>query len=128
MDLNHINLVVKNVEQAVTLFTRDLGFTLTINRNNKMAVLENNNNFALVIWGQILNNEENLPVYPKNFHIGFYQQDKETVLALFGKLSQNEQLKFESGPKNIRNTFGFYFYFENLMIEISVSPFKENVP
>lgn len=126
MNLNHINLVVKDVETAVVLFSRDLGFTLIVNRDNKMAVLENDNNFALVIWGQVLNKKENIPSYPENFHIGFYQKDKENVLALFDKLSGNQRLTFESEPKNIRNTFGFYFYFENLMIEISVSPFKES--
>lgn len=124
MNLNHINLVVKDVEEAIALFTEDLGFALIVNRDNKMAVLENAGNFALVIWGQVLNKVDNIPSYPKNFHIGFYQKDKESVLALFDKLSGNKLLTFESKPKNIRNTFGFYFCFENLMIEISVNPFK----
>ncbi|QMV67046.1 VOC family protein [Sphingobacterium paramultivorum] len=56
MHLNHINLVVKEVDKAVDLFTQKLGFNLIINRNSKMAVLESSNNFALVLWGQQLNN------------------------------------------------------------------------
>ncbi|PZU85419.1 MAG: glyoxalase/bleomycin resistance/extradiol dioxygenase family protein [Chryseobacterium sp.] len=127
MSLNHINLVVKDVDKALHLFTNYFGFSMIANRNSKMAVLENNDQFALVIWGQVLNKKENIPEYPENFHIGFYQEDQETVWNIYRKLQEEENLRFEGGPKPIRNTFGFYFYFENLMIEISVNPFKENL-
>lgn len=90
-----------------------------------MAVLENDHNFALVIWGQVLNKKEEVPEYPENFHIGFYQPDEEAVWELYNKLKEEESLKLEAGPRKIRNTFGFYFYFEQLMIEISVDPFQE---
>lgn len=124
MNLNHVNLVVKDVDQAVNLFTGFLGFSLITNRNSMMAVLENDT-FALVLWGQVLNQEEQVPNYPKNFHIGFYQENEDAVHAVYQKLIAVEGLSFESGPKKIRDTFGFYFYFENLMIEISVNPFKQ---
>lgn len=124
MYLNHINLVVKDVDKAVDLFTHNLGFSLLVNRKSKMAVLESSNNFALVLWGQQLNNDEHIPQYPKNFHIGFYQRDERTVNEVYEKLVNDSSLKFESAPKKIRDSFGFYFYFENLMIEISVTPFK----
>ena len=123
MNLNHINLVVKDVDKAVNLFTQYLGFNLIVNRNSKMAVLENGNNFAMVIWGQVLNHKDNTPEYPDNFHIGFYQNDQGTVCQIYEKLTKESELRFESEPKKIRNTFGFYFFFENLMIEISVNPF-----
>ena len=45
MNLNHINIVVQDVDKAVNLFTKHLGFSLIVNRNSKMAVLENGNNF-----------------------------------------------------------------------------------
>ncbi|WP_294279254.1 VOC family protein [uncultured Chryseobacterium sp.] len=125
MNLNHINLVVKEVDQAVHLFTHGLGFSLIVNRSSKMAVLENDHNFALVIWGQVLNKKEEVPEYPENFHIGFYQPDEEAVWELYMKLKEEESLKLEAEPRKIRNTFGFYFYFEQLMIEISVDPFQE---
>lgn len=126
MKLNHINLIVKDVDKAVKLFEHYLGFNLIVNRNSKMAVMENSSEFALVIWGQVLNNDESIPEYPKNFHIGFYQKDEDGVCDIYRKLKEDERLKLESEPKKIRNTFGFYFYFENLMIEISVDPFGEN--
>ncbi|QES88956.1 VOC family protein [Rhizosphaericola mali] len=127
MNLNHINLIVKDVDKAVNLFAQHLGFHLIVNRNSKMAVMESNHNFALVIWGQVLNHKENTPEYPENFHIGFYQQNEEAVWEIYEKLKTEADLKFESEPKNIRNTFGFYFFFENMMIEISVDPFKDDV-
>lgn len=127
MVLNHINLVVKDVDKAVHLFAHYFGFNIIVNRNSKMAVLENNDHFALVIWGQILNKKENMPEYPENFHIGFYQQDQEAVWNIYKKLQEEQDLRLETESKPIRNTFGFYFYFDNLMIEISVNPFKENI-
>ncbi len=128
MGLNHINLVVKEVDQAVSLFADYFGFTLITNRNGKMAVLESSHQFVLVIWGQELNRKDEIPEYPENFHIGFYQEDEGTVREIYNRLKKVEGLKLESEPKKIRNTFGFYFYFEKLMIEISVNPFKENIP
>lgn len=127
MSLNHINLVVKDVDKALHLFTNYFGFSIIANRNSKMAVLENNDQFALVIWGQVLNKREDIPEYPENFHIGFYQEDQEAVWNMYRKLRKEENLRLEAEPKPIRNTFGFYFYFENLMIEVSVNPFKENL-
>lgn len=127
MNLNHINIVVQNVNKAVNLFTKHLDFSLIVNRNNKMAVLENDHNFALVVWGQELNHKENMPEYPENFHIGFYQNDEQAVWDIYEKLKTEADLQFESEPKKIRSTFGFYFFFEKLIIEISVNPFKDNI-
>jgi len=125
MSLNHINLVVKDVDTAVDLFANYFNFQLIVNRDSKMAIMESSHSFALVIWGQMLNKETDIPQYPKNFHIGFYQEDEEAVKKLYGDLKVENYLRFESEPKRIRNTFGFYFYYENLMIEVSVNPFKE---
>jgi Glyoxalase/Bleomycin resistance protein/Dioxygenase superfamily. len=127
MNLDHINLVVKDVNRAVHLFESHLGFNLIVNRKSKMAVLENGYSFALVIWGQELNHKENTPEYPENFHIGFYQKDEQAVWEIYEKLKTEADLQFESEPKKIRDTFGFYFFFENLMMEISVDPFKDTI-
>jgi len=123
MELNHLNLVVKDVDKTIELFEKHLGFELISNRNSKMAVMQNNRSFALVIWGQVMNNEENIPDYPTNFHIGFYQKDENAVCEIYDKIKDENFLKVDNEPKKMRNTFGFYFYFENLMIEISVNPF-----
>ena len=122
MKLNHINLVVKDVNQAEKLFTNHFGFVTVVNRNNMMSVLQNDDQFVLVIWGQVLNHQDDLALYPKNFHIGFYQPDEKAVWEVYGQLKTIDLLQFEDEPKMIRNTFGFYVYFETVMIEISVRP------
>lgn len=127
MNLNHINIVVKDVDKAVHLFESHLGFNLIVNRKSKMAVMESGNNFALVVWGQEFNHKENTPEYPENFHIGFYQKDEQAVWDIYEKLKPEADLQFESEPKKIRNMFGFYFFFEKLMIEISINPFKDKI-
>ena len=125
MTLNHINLVVKDVDKAVSLFTEFLDFSVIVNRNSMMAILENGP-FALVIWGQVLNQEATIPSYPKNFHIGFYQENEDSVHTIYQKLEGVKGLQFDSKPDKMRDTFGFYFYFESIMIEISVNPFKKH--
>jgi len=124
MELNHINLVVNDVNSTIELFGKHLGFELITNRKGKMAVMQSNKNFVLVIWGQVLNNEDKRPDYPANFHIGFYQEDENAVRQVFDKIKDEAYVFTDSEPKKIRNTFGFYFYYENLMIEISVDPFN----
>lgn len=120
MQLNHINLVVTDVPAAIRLFEDHLGFTCIDNRRDVVAVLMGSDNFVMVLWSSTLNKTDDV-AYPENFHIGFYQANKESVLALYEKLN-NENLVFESEPKKLRNTFGFYFHFDKLLIEISVLP------
>lgn len=120
MTLNHINIVVSDIPKAISLFENHLGFKCIDNRKDMIAVLTNTHEFALVLWCSKLNKTQTVE-YPENFHIGFYQPDREAVIAIYEKL-QSEQVVFESEPRKIRNTFGFYFHFERLMIEISVVP------
>lgn len=120
MKLNHINIVVTDIPKAISLFENHLGFKCIANRKNMIAVLTNTDEFAMVLWCSKLNEVQTVQ-YPENFHVGFYQPDRESVIAIYDKL-QGEQVAFESEPRKIRNTFGFYFHFEALMIEISVIP------
>lgn len=120
MKINHINLVVTNVSKAVNLFESFFGFKCIGNRKDAVAVLTNEDNFVLIFWSSKLNRSDAVN-YPENFHIGFYQPDRESVLKVYNDL-QNEDLAFDSAPQKLRNTFGFYFHFDKLMIEISVLP------
>lgn len=114
MKLNHINIVVTDIPEAINLFEKHFGFNCMQNRKDAIAVLTNSDEFALVLWSSKLNKDHSVH-YPQNFHIGFYQPDPESVMAIYNKL-QREAVVFESEPKKIRNTFG------SLMIEISVIP------
>lgn len=120
MKLNHLNLVVTDVAKAIRLFVNHLGFKCIDNRKDKIAVLTNTDAFVLILWSSTLNSDSSVQ-YPENFHIGFYQPDQESVMNVYEEL-QGQDLHFESEPKKIRNTFGFYFHFDRLMIEISVVP------
>ncbi|GAB3787499.1 VOC family protein [Spirosoma horti] len=120
MKLNHINIVVTDIPAAISLFEKHLGFNCIQNRKDAIAVLTNTDEFALVLWSSKLNKEASVH-YPENFHIGFYQPDNEAVIAIYERL-KTENVVFESEPKNIRKTFGFYFHFDSLLIEISVIP------
>lgn len=120
MRLNHINLVVTDVAKAVRLFEHHLGFTCLENRKDAVAVLTNEDNFVLIFWASKLNKTAAVS-YPENFHIGFYQQDKDAVMKIYEGLI-NEEVTFESEPRKLRDTFGFYFHFDKIMIEISVLP------
>lgn len=120
MKLNHINIVVTDISKAIRLFEKHLGFKCIDNRRDMIAVLTNTDEFALVLWCAKLNKEQTVQ-YPENFHVGFYQPDRESVIAIYDQL-QGEEVVFDGEPKKMRNTFGFYFHFESLMIEISVIP------
>lgn len=120
MKLNHINIVVTDIPAAINLFEKHFGFSCIQNRKDVIAVLTNSDEFALVLWSSKLNKDHTVR-YPENFHIGFYQPDRESVVAIYDKL-QREEVVFESEPRKIRNTFGFYFHVGSLMIEISVIP------
>ena len=120
MKINHMNLVVTDVAEAVRLFENYLGLTCIENRRNAVAVLTDENDFVLIFWSSKLNKTGEVN-YPENFHIGFYQPDKASVLKIYDEL-QRAPVKFESAPGKLRNTFGFYFYFDRLMIEISIRP------
>lgn len=120
MKINHMNLVVTDVDKAARLFENHLGFKCIENRKDVISVLTNEDNFILIFWASKLNKTDAVN-YPENFHIGFYQEDEASVKRIYEAI-KNEEVTFESEPQKLRNTFGFYFYFEKLMIEISVRP------
>lgn len=116
MALNHLNLVVSNVADAVTLFETFFGFKCTeIKGNNVVAVLKDTNNFTLVI---MIEKNGNI-TYPDAFHIGFLLDDITAVNETYKKLKTGGVAVGEE-PRKIRDGFGFYFTFDNIMIEVGL--------
>ncbi len=114
MKLNHINLVVSNVANAVQFFEKYFDFKCTqIKGDHIVAILKGPDDFTLVI----LKNKEDSSVYPDFFHIGFMLESVEQVMGVYYKL-KNGGVVVDQEPKKIRDSFGFYFNFENLMIEV----------
>jgi catechol-2,3-dioxygenase len=115
MTLNHINLVVSNVEEAIKLFEAYFNFKcIEIKGAGIIAVLKGKNDFTLVL----MKSKDEAPAYPEAFHIGFLQESKEAVFDLHNKLKSGS-IDLGKEPGRIRGGFGFYFVFDNIMIEVS---------
>jgi catechol 2,3-dioxygenase-like lactoylglutathione lyase family enzyme len=118
MKLNHLNLTVKDVPAARAFFVEYMQFTSTDSKpNDTLSVLKGNDGFLLVLMNERLNQQGN-NAYPDSFHIGFYLNDEAEVLSLFDKLTA-AGITSGQAPQMIRKTFGFYFYLQNILVEIA---------
>ncbi|MEO6845438.1 MAG: VOC family protein [Ginsengibacter sp.] len=114
MKLNHSNLVVNNVAEAIHFFETYFKFKcVEIKGDNIIAILINEDDFTLVITKA----KNGQATYPESFHIGFLQQNAEEVNQLYRQLKTAGMVD-DHEPRKIRDSFGFYFNFENIMIEI----------
>ncbi|MEO6722256.1 MAG: VOC family protein [Ferruginibacter sp.] len=114
MKLNHINLVVSNVTEAIAFFETYFNFKCTgIKGDNVVAILKGEDDFTLVI----MTSKEGKAVYPGAFHIGFMLDSTNAVTDTYQKL-KNGEIAVGQEPGKIRDSFGFYFSFDNIMIEV----------
>jgi predicted enzyme related to lactoylglutathione lyase len=114
MKLNHINLVVSNVAGAIKFFETYFSFKCTgIKGDNIVAILKGTNDFTLVI----MTNKNGQTTYPDAFHIGFMLDSEEEVIKTYDTL-KNGAVAVGQEPGKIRDSFGFYFNFDNIMIEV----------
>lgn len=118
MKLNHLNLTVKDVPAARTFFENYMQFTSTDSKpDDTLSILKGTDGFLLVLMNERLNQQGN-NAYPNAFHIGFYLENETEVLALFENLKAGG-ITLPQQPQQIRKTFGFYFYLQNIFIEIA---------
>ena len=114
MKLNHLNLVVSNVAASIALFETYFGFRCTeIKGDNVIAVLKGTDDFTLVL----MMNKEGSVLYPKAFHLGFMLAEAPSVTEIYEQL-RSGGIAVGEPPKTIRDSFGFYFTFDMLMIEV----------
>lgn len=114
MKLNHINLVVSNIADAIKLFETYFSFKCTdIKGDNIVAILKGADDFTLVI----MTDKNGQTTYPNAFHIGFIQDSEDEVTKIYTAL-KNGGIDGGQEPRKIRNSFGFYFNFDTLMIEV----------
>lgn len=114
MKLNHINLVVENVENSIHFFETYFNFKCQEIKGDKIvAILTGSGDFTLVL----MKNKKESPTYPEGFHIGFLLSSKEKVIETYHHLKSGGLVK-NGEPKKIRDSFGFYFTFENIKIEV----------
>jgi predicted enzyme related to lactoylglutathione lyase len=114
MRLNHINLVVSNVADAINFFETYFNFKCNdIKGDYIVAVLKNTDDFTLVI----MTNKEGKAIYPDAFHVGFMLDDTNAVTETYEKLKSGG-IAVGQEPRKIRDSFGFYFNFDTVMIEV----------
>jgi len=114
MKLNHINLVVSNVADVIKLFETYFSFKCTdIKGDNIVAILKGADDFTLVI----MTDKNGQTTYPKAFHIGFMLDSEDEITKTYIAL-KNGGIGVGQEPRKIRDSFGFYFNFDNIMIEV----------
>jgi len=117
VNLNHLNLTVPNVATARLFFEKHFNFKcIDVKGDNLLAVLNDSNGFIFTLMSETFN-KNGVSAYPQNFHFGFILNSKDEVNNLYKQLKE-DGIHLENEPSKIRNSFGFYFYFDNLFIEI----------
>ena len=118
MKLNHINLPVKDVTAARDFFETHFDFTsVDVKLNDTLSLLKGTDGFTLVIMSDKLNQNGN-NIYPDAFHIGFFLKTNEEVIGMFERLKAGG-ITLTQEPQLIRKTFGFYFHYQGILIEIA---------
>lgn len=118
MNLNHINLSVQDVPSARDFFETYFEFQSEDSRpNDTLSVLKGSDGFTLVLMSERLN-QNGSHAYPDAFHIGFFLKNEAEVTAMFDQLKTGG-ITVGQEPQRIRRTFGFYFHFQNILIEIA---------
>src|SRR4051812_25705487 len=118
MKLNHINLPIQDVQAATLFFEAHFGFKSENSvANDTISVLRSDDDFVLVLMSNKLNQNGN-HTYPDAFHIGFFQETDEEVNNVYNRLKQ-AGVDVGDEPKRIRKTFGFYFKYQDILIEVS---------
>lgn len=117
MKLNHINLVVPDVATACSFFEQYFDFTTEeVKGDHMIAVLNGKDSFVLVLMAAALNKTG--PVtYPDAFHIGFLTDTRGEVERIYERLHAGGHAT--KAPQKIRDSFGFYFHMQGVMIEVS---------
>lgn len=114
--LNHLSLVVWDVEDAIRLFETYFGFVCVERKGgNAIAILEGRDSFSLVLTGN--RRGDAAPAYPGDFHLGFMLDSCDAVTELHRQLLRAGILS-GGPPRRMRDVFSFYFLFDNVLIEV----------
>lgn len=105
MRLNHLNLTVPDVAASRGLFETYFGFRCVAARGrDALAVLADDSGFILT-----LNNFEKAAevAYPGAFHVGFMQESRERVDAIYDRLKADGLA--DDPPREFHGAWTFYF-------------------
>lgn len=108
MRLNHVNLVVEDLDGAQGFFRRSFGFGLLDRKGDAVAVMNDGQGFTLVLSNVRAFGGE-VPVrYPEGFHVGFILETQEEVDRAHGRLVA-DGADIGREPRSMRDSYGFYF-------------------
>jgi catechol 2,3-dioxygenase-like lactoylglutathione lyase family enzyme len=118
MQLNHLNLCVDDLTEAISFFQNHFDFQFLEQKKDAIAVMTDGHGFTLVLSNPRAFGNEMLP-YPAGFHIGFLLETRDQVDLAYHRLAAaNVQLTQE--PRKMRGSYGFYFTALNdILFEIS---------
>lgn len=108
MNLNHLNLVVPDLDAAQELFTTAFGFGTMLRRGNALVALTGADGFTLVLSESRRFGGPDVPQYPEGFHVGFLQETREAVDALHMRLAA-APVAIGHAPRLMHGSYGFYF-------------------
>ncbi|RKN83742.1 VOC family protein [Paenibacillus ginsengarvi] len=106
MKLNHLNLCVLDLSEAIVFFQSLLGFRLIEQKGAVIAVMDDGHGFTLVLSSMQANPNENYR-YPKDFHLGFYVDTVTEVNEFHKKLIASGIAS--DPPKMMRGGYTLYF-------------------
>jgi len=114
VSLNHLNLVVADLDAAIDFFAEHFGFAVR-SRHAALAVLDGADGFVLV-----LSTAREPLTYPAGFHVGFLVDDAAAVDAEHVRLTA-AGVDIPKPPRDLRGSYGFYYQaLDGLLLEVSV--------
>ncbi|GLX69767.1 VOC family protein [Paenibacillus glycanilyticus] len=118
MKLNHLNLCVNDLSDAVVFFQNLFEFRLIEQKGTAIAVMDDLNGFTLVLSSMPARSDDNNQ-YPKDFHLGFYVSTTSEVDEFHKKLT-GFGIGTDTTPKMIRGGYTLYFTaLEGILFEIT---------
>ena len=108
MRLNHVNLVVEDLNGAQDFFRRFFGFVLLDRKGDAVAIMDDGDGFTLVLSNALAFGGEVPVLYPEGFHVGFILETREAVDRVHERLGA-AGVDAGRGPRPMRESYGFYF-------------------
>jgi len=107
MKLNHLNLCVYDLSEAIVFFQNVFDFQLLDQKGDFIAAMADGHGFTLVL-SNLRSDQDEAALYPKDFHLGFYVETMTEVDQFYKKLAA-AGIASEHEPRMIRGGYTLYF-------------------
>ena len=105
MKINHLYLSVPDVPQTARFLAEFFGLRITEQKGrDTLAVLYDEEGFSLILSNF---DRKTAPTYPRDFHLGFIQKNREQVSDLHARLLAAGFIA--KTPQGMHGSWGFYF-------------------